>query len=245
MALAVANRSGKGVTRARVLDDAASGRQAFWGGAVAFTGSLKRSVLADPEPSPDSYQVVERLWDEAERLRPGADLLQKMTYVELKQRLAELLLMRVDKMTMATSVEARVPFLDHELVEFALALPERLKVRGGIGKLILKQAVSPLLPPEIARRPKQGFTPPLGQWLRGPLGERAQHETASSTLRERGLFDYDRIDRLWESHRRGLGDWSFQLWTLWNVSAWHDYWIAGRAASPPPRVVASAGAASR
>ena len=66
--------------------------------------------------------MVERLWEEAERHSPGADLLQQMTYVELKQRLAELLLMRVDKMTMATSVEARVPFLDHELVEFALAL---------------------------------------------------------------------------------------------------------------------------
>ena len=94
---------------------------------------------------------------DAERELPGADLLQKMTYLELKNRLAELLLMRVDKMTMANSVEARVPFLDHDLVEFALALPPEMKVRDGSGKYLLKKAVSGLLPQRDRRPPEAGL----------------------------------------------------------------------------------------
>lgn len=225
-AVILANRYGRGVTRTRFLDDAVEGRNAFWGGAIAFTGKLKESVLGGSHPDFDSYKLVERLWEEAASLYPRADLLQRMTYVELKQRLAELLLMRVDKMTMATSVEARVPFLDHELVEFALALPERMKVRGGSGKYLLKRAVEPLLPREIVHRRKQGFSPPMGDWLRGPLGEQARRETLRSGLVGRGVLDARKMERLWESHLRGQGDWSFQLWTLWNVCAWYDRWVA-------------------
>jgi asparagine synthase (glutamine-hydrolysing) len=178
---------------------------------------------------PDSYEVVTRLWHQAERERPGADLLQKITYLELKQRLAELLLMRVDKMTMANSVEGREPFLDHHLVEFAMALPPDKKVRDGVGKLLLKEAVDGLLPHDLVYRKKQGFGAPVSEWFRGTLGERIQREMRSSTLAERGLLNYDRIDELWAAHRAGQAEWSFQLWNLYNVSAWHDYWVAGRA----------------
>ena len=223
----VAQRLGRGATRLRFVEDALAHRDAFWGGAIAFTGDLRRRVLTDAANGADPYAVVEQLWRDAEREYPGADLLQKMTYVELKQRLAELLLMRVDKMTMATSVEARVPFLDHELVEFALALPERMKVRDGTGKYLLKKAVEPLLPSHIVHRRKQGFSPPMADWFRGRLGEQAQRTIRSSALAERGLLDYDEIDRLWAAHRAGA-DWSFQLWNLWNISAWFDYWVAGR-----------------
>jgi asparagine synthase (glutamine-hydrolysing) len=151
-----------------------------------------------------------------------------MTYLELKNRLAELLLMRVDKITMANSVEARVPFLDVDVVEFALALPPEMKVRGGEGKYLLKRAVASVLPPEIVARPKQGFSAPVSEWFRDELGERAQREIRSSSLVERGLLDYDAIDELWQAHRAGRGDWAFQLWNIYNVSAWHDYWVAGR-----------------
>jgi asparagine synthase (glutamine-hydrolysing) len=136
--------------------------------------------------------------------------------------------MRVDKMTMATSVEARVPFLDRELVEFALALPMEMKVRDGIGKWLLKRSVTGLLPDEIVHRPKQGFGAPVAEWFRGELGRRAQRETRASSLAERGLLDYTSIDRLWAAHRDGRANWSFQLWSLYNVSAWHDHWIAGQ-----------------
>jgi asparagine synthase (glutamine-hydrolysing) len=224
----VASRVGRGTTRLRFLDDAAHRRNAFWGGAISFTGGLKSQVLADDVRSPDAYLVVERLWHDAERAHPGSDLLQKMTYVELKHRLAELLLMRVDKMTMASSVEARVPFLDHELVEFVMALPASMKVRNGVGKYLLKRAVEPLLPYEIVHRRKQGFVPPMASWFRGSLGDRAQLEIRRSALGERRLLDMAEIDRLWAAHRRGAADWSFQLWNIWNVSAWYDFWVAGR-----------------
>jgi asparagine synthase (glutamine-hydrolysing) len=226
----VAQRTGRGAPHAQYLADAAAGRLPFWGGAICYTGEFKREILAAGANGnrPDAYRVVQRLWDEAERDRPGADLLAKMTYLELKQRLAELLLMRVDKMTMATSVEARVPFLDRELVEFALALPMDMKVRGGVGKWLLKRTVDGLLPHDIVYRKKQGFGAPVNEWLRGDLGIRLQQEIRGSSLAERGLLDYARIDRLWDAHRRGQTDWSFQLWTLYNVSAWYDHWVAGR-----------------
>ena len=223
---AAARRSGRGAFHAAYIADAAAGRQPFWGGAIAWQGDLKRGLLTGGG-GPDSYKIAERFWNDAERERPGADLLQKMTYLELKNRLAELLLMRVDKMLMATSVEGREPFLDHHLVEFAMALPPEQKVRGGVGKHILKRAVEDLLPHDLIYRQKQGFGAPVSEWFRGELGERAQREIKNSSLADRGLLDYDRIDEMWKAHRGGL-EWSFQLWNLYNVSAWHDYWVAGR-----------------
>jgi asparagine synthase (glutamine-hydrolysing) len=228
-ATAFAHRFGRGIAHAQAIEDAAEGRLPFWGGAIAYQGELKERVLTNGRPHPDSYAIVERFWRDAERQRPNADLLQKMTYLELKNRLAELLLMRVDKMTMANSVEARVPFLDHELVQFALALPPEMKVRGGSGKYLLRKAVSGLLPPEIVNRPKQGFSAPVSEWFQGDLGRRAQREIRDSSLAERGLLDYEAIDDLWAAHRAGRGDWAFQLWNVYNVSVWHDLWVAGRA----------------
>jgi asparagine synthase (glutamine-hydrolysing) len=225
---AFARRFGKFVGHAEAIEQAANGRNSFWGGAIAYHGQLKERVLTNGRGHPDSYEIVQRFWHEAEAQLPGADLLQKMTYLELKNRLAELLLMRVDKMTMRNSVEARVPFLDVDLVEFAIALPPEMKVRNGQGKYLLKKAVSRLLPKEIIDRPKQGFSAPVSEWFREELGERARREIRSSSLAERGLLDYDAIDDLWRAHRAGRGDWAFQLWNIYNVSAWHDYWIAGR-----------------
>jgi asparagine synthase (glutamine-hydrolysing) len=227
-ALAVALRSGRFLGHAQAIEEAAEGRLPFWGGAIAYQGALKDLVLSNGRPHPDSYAIVQRFLEQAERERPDADLLQKMTYLELKNRLAELLLMRVDKMTMANSVEARVPFLDHELVEFALALPAEMKVRNGEGKYLLKKAVEGILPPEVINRPKQGFVAPVGDWLRGETGAKIRREIKNSTLAQRGLLDYEAIDRLWDAHQSGRGEWSFQLWNIYNVSAWHDLWIAGR-----------------
>jgi asparagine synthase (glutamine-hydrolysing) len=230
-ALGLSERVGRGEVHVQALREAAAGRLPFWGGAICYRGTLKERVMANGGngSAPSSYDVVERFWEQAERERPGADLLQKMTYLELKQRLAELLLMRVDKMTMATSVEARVPFLDHELVEFAMALPPEMKVRNGTGKYLLKKAVDGILPSEIVYRRKQGFGAPVAEWFKGDLGRRAQREIRQSSLAERGLLDYDELDRMWEAHRTGPVNWAFHLWNIYNVSVWHDYWVAGRA----------------
>ena len=227
----LAMRTGRGQMHVQDILEAAHGRKPFWGGAICFRGRQKELIAGDRLNGnlADSYDVVERLNASALRDMPDADVLQQMTYLELKHRLAELLLMRVDKMTMATSVEARVPFLDHEFVEFAMALPARHKVHRGEGKPLLKDAVEGLLPREIVRRRKQGFGAPVSEWFKGDLGRRIQREIRSSSLAERGLLDYDRIDELWAQHRAPTPvDWAFPLWTLYNVSAWHDYWIAGR-----------------
>jgi asparagine synthase (glutamine-hydrolysing) len=226
----LARRVGRGEVHALSVAEAAAGRLPFWGGAICYQGVIKDRVLAhNGHVVPDAYDVVERFWRDAERDRPGADLLTKMTYLELKQRLAELLLMRVDKMTMATSVESRVPFLDHELVEFALALPPEMKVRDGVGKYLLKKAVAgSILPEHIVYRPKQGFGAPVAEWFKDELGRRAQAQINASALRARGLLDYEEIDRMWEAHRRGPVNWAFHLWNIYNVSAWYDYWVAGR-----------------
>ena len=117
---------------AQAIEEAAAGRIPFWGGAIAYQGDAEGPRAHQrPRAIPTRTTIVERFWRRGRARLPGADLLQKMTYLELKNRLAELLLMRVDKMTMANSVEARVPFLDSELVEFALALPPEMKVRDG------------------------------------------------------------------------------------------------------------------
>jgi asparagine synthase (glutamine-hydrolysing) len=127
---------------------------------------------------------------------------------------------------MANSVEGREPFLDHRLVEFALALPPRLKYRQGVGKWALRRAMRGILPDEIIDRPKQGFGTPMEEWLRGPFGAVAHAAVRASSLRERALLNYGQIDQLFSAHRAHRGDWSKHLWNLYTVSVWHDRWIA-------------------
>jgi asparagine synthase (glutamine-hydrolysing) len=90
--------------------------------------------------------------------------------------------------------------------------------------------VADLLPAEVLSRPKQGFGTPMEEWLRGDFGVRAQDAIHRSSLVERGLLDYDRIDQIFLAHRAGHGDWHKHLWNLYSVSVWHDRWIAGRTA---------------
>ncbi len=136
--------------------------------------------------------MVREIQERVATERPASDFLARMTYVELKLRLPELLLMRVDKITMATSVEARVPFLDHHLVEYALSLSRALKVEGRSGKHVLKRALEGVLPRDLLYRPKRGFGAPIRGWLRGGAGSRLidEHLLSDSPLRRRGFFDY-------------------------------------------------------
>jgi asparagine synthase (glutamine-hydrolysing) len=85
-----------------------------------------------------------------------------------------------------------------------------------------------VLPEKVIDRPKQGFGTPMEEWLRGDFGRRAQEVVQRSSLRELGLLDYPRVDRMFAAHRAGRGDWSKHIWNLYSVSAWHDRWIAGR-----------------
>src|ERR671932_803889 len=143
-----------------------------------------------------SYEVVKEDLERVARERPASDFLARMTYLELKLRLPELLLMRVDKITMATSVEARVPFLDHRLIEYALALPRSLKVEGASGKHILKRALEEVLPRDLLYRPKRGFGAPIRGWLRGRATRLLDDHLLNSPLRRRDYFVYGCFGRM-------------------------------------------------
>ena len=201
----------------------------FWGGVGVFDESMKANVL-----SPDmlshynglsTYDVVRQYQDAIAAARPKADYAARMTYLELKLRLPELLLMRVDKITMATSVEARVPFLDHHLIEYAMGLPRDLKVKGSTGKHILKRALESVLPNDILYQPKRGFGAPAREWFRGPEGGELIQQLMNSSIRKRNFFDYGFIERIADEHVREANDWSANLWCLLNLSVWYDRWI--------------------
>lgn len=206
-----------------------AGEPLFWGGVIVFDEDFKRQLLS-PEQNArvnglSSYDAVKKYLEHVARVRPESDFASRMSYLELKLRLPELLLMRVDKMTMATSVEARVPFLDHHLVEYAMRLPVTLKINGASGKHILKRALEKVLPADLLYRPKRGFGAPIREWFRGASGEMLAALIMNSAIRRRQLFDYRFINRLIEEHRDGRRDWSFHLWALLNVSLWYDRWI--------------------
>ena len=143
--------------------------------------------------------------------RSGLDASQ---YADLTFWLPGDILTKVDRTSMAVSLEAREPLLDHRLVEFAARLPEKFRVRGREGKALLKQAMERHLPRDILYRPKQGFVTPIAQWLRGPLAEDARGIARSACLAQTGWFDAKRIAALAEAHIGGRADHSRLLWQL-------------------------------
>src|SRR6267154_2033995 len=198
----------------------------FWGGAIVFDETMKPAVLSAQMQAQynglSTYDVVRQYQETIAAARPDSDFAARMTYLELKLRLPELLLMRVDKITMATSVEARVPFLDHHLIEYAMGLPRSLKVKGSTGKHILKRALESILPRDVLYQPKRGFGAPINEWFRGPGGKELVGQLMHSAIRERNFFDYSFVRRISDEHQRGVRDWSANLWCLLNLSLWYD-----------------------
>jgi asparagine synthase (glutamine-hydrolysing) len=145
---------------------------------------------------------------------PARSGLDRAQYADLKFWLPGDILTKVDRTSMAVSLEAREPLLDHRLIEFAAALPERMRVRGGQGKWLLKKAMRRYLPDDILYRPKQGFVTPIAEWLRGPLAGETQAIAASAALARTGWFDTAQLARLAEAHRTGRADNSRLLWQL-------------------------------
>lgn len=164
-----------------VIKNWADDRAFFWSGATAFSEVAKAQLWAsareqtmDPivaqiypsmEQTFDSHSIVDYHLRQLYHADPQADFYKAMLYLELKQRLPELLLMRVDKMGMATSIEGRVPFLDHQVVEFAMQIPTSLKYRNGVTKYILKKACEGIVPMDVIYRPKMGFAAPIVRWF--------------------------------------------------------------------------------
>jgi asparagine synthase (glutamine-hydrolysing) len=148
-----------------------------------------------------------------------ADWLSAVQYCDLNHYLPLDILTKVDRMTMAHSIEARPPLLDHELVEFAARIPARLRLRDGQTKYLLKRAMRGVLPDAIIDRRKHGFAVPLAHWFRGELSGFARDLLLSDTCRRRGLFNADYIEQLLQLHERGR-DIDLQLWTLMSTELW-------------------------
>lgn len=142
------------------------------------------------------------------------DPLSRVQYADIKTYLPGDILTKVDRASMASSLEVRVPLLDHTLVEWAACLPPPLKLRGREGKYVFKSALEPYVPPEILYRPKQGFAVPLAAWFRGPLRRRLRETLSGPLLCESGLFDVAAIVALLDQHQSGERDHSAALWTL-------------------------------
>ncbi len=235
---------GAGAQGVEALLRAGRGQELFWSGANAFWNVHKERVLgnlgenADLSDlndmgldvtglaSHDSGDVAGGYFNAFDRHHPAQDALTRMAHAEFRLRLPELLLMRVDKVTMSTSVEGRVPFLDHALVEYTMDIPMADKLRGGVKKHILKRAVEGLIPDQIIHRPKMGFAAPVADWLRGDFGAEAERAVLTSPLVNGGPLDKAYISRLFDEHRRHGADHALHLWTLHNLTAWHDHWIS-------------------
>jgi asparagine synthase (glutamine-hydrolysing) len=204
----------------------------FWGAGIVYDESLKKKILSAQMKKRtnghSSLSVIREYLETFERYNPQSDFLSEMIYVELKLRLPELLLTRIDKITMASSIEARVPFLDHHLVEYSLGVPRKFKVVGKSGKHILKRALEPILPNDLLYAQKRGFGAPIREWFRSGLGEWFDEYVLHSTMVSRKFFDYRFIERMLDEHRRESFDWSFHLWALLNLSLWYERWIDPR-----------------
>jgi asparagine synthase (glutamine-hydrolysing) len=159
---------------------------------------------------PIHKRFVEKAWEKSH--------LNWMTYLDLNLRLPELLLMRIDKMSMGVSLEGRVPFLDHKFVELAMSIPDSVKTKNGILKYILKKAVRGLIPDELIDRKKQGFGVPIYEWFFGQLGKMAQQELYDF-CNHTDFLDWTEVEQL---IMRGNGP---QVWYLLNFALWWKEYI--------------------
>ncbi|PYS76870.1 MAG: hypothetical protein DMF66_12360 [Acidobacteria bacterium] len=156
-------------------------------------------------------------------------LLNKLLYADTKTYLQELL-MKQDQMSMAASIESRVPFLDHKLVEFTSRLPERLKLRGWTTKYILRRSMKGVLPEAILKRSKMGFPVPVGSWFRGPFRSVIDEYVLDERATGRGLFDQTFVRDLVGRHQSGAEDHTERLWSLVNFEMWMRQFIDGEVA---------------
>ncbi len=230
-----------------IVARARAGQQLFWGGAACWWGELREKLTPDATPfrsaincpveglatdhlaAPDSHRVVEHYLGGLDGELAEPDVLQKIPYMEHKLRLPEHLLMRVDKCTMAHAVEARVPFLDHEVVEFAARVPPEYKLKDGVGKLLVKKAAERFLDRDIVYRKKQGFGAPMEEWFQeGDFGPRCRAAFDRSAIAKAGFLDNDYFRGLLDRQIAGQGGYSFHLWTVMNAVLWYEKYIEGR-----------------
>ena len=195
-----------------------------------FSEDQRRALIVDGrEPAPDPYLPYRARYAET----AGAERLARMQDLDLGLYLVDDLLVKTDRMSMTHSLEARVPFLDPVVAELALALPRHQRVRGNTKKRLLRAAAATLLPPEIARGRKRGFSIPAAAWLRGPMAPFVRDVLSPETLRRQGLLDAGVVTSLLDAHCRHQEDLSRQLWGLMTLTLWLDQRYAN-ASEPSP-----------
>lgn len=221
----------------------------FWNGVESVGGifvpawrsrqqfALKAAKMIDVLDTRSPEDVYQRLIShgdsQARSLLPGqasprpVDLAHELPTIEERMMLADTqqylpddILVKVDRATMAVSLEARVPLIDHRLYEFAWRIPLSMKIRDGQGKWILRRVLDRHVPRTLVDRPKMGFAVPVAEWLRGPLREWAEDLLSESRLRAEGYFDATTVHNLWRGHIRGARDWHRTLWDLLMFQSW-------------------------
>ena len=185
------------------------------------------------------YEAFVSRWRTAEKptLDPGSgyyfepvrhprlsEPLDRMSYADAVTYLPDDLLVKVDRATMAVGLEGRAPLLDHEIVQFAWRIPASQKLRDGIAKCPLRNVLSKYVPAKLFDKPKQGFEPPLGEWLRGPLRDWAESLLDEGSLGDGGFVDAAPVHGLWREHLAGVRDWRFELWNVLMFQAWRKAW---------------------
>jgi asparagine synthase (glutamine-hydrolysing) len=192
-------------------------RHTVWMG--SYTAEQQRRLLA-PEvlaacPDEEVFDEI-RIYD----YQNGHDVVEMMMTLDATHYLSECVLFKVDRASMAASLETRAPFLDHTLIEFLTKLPVDLKLRGLTGKYILKRAMRDLLPQQVIKRPKKGFGMPVAKWVKGELRTFVRDAFSPQRLKKRGLFNADYVERLLDEHERGVADHRKLIWTLLMFEMW-------------------------
>jgi len=159
------------------------------------------------------YSAVSIFHDHASRAGTD-DPLALIQYLDLKTYLVGDINTKVDRASMAHSLETREPLMDHELIEWLATLPSDLKLRGMEGKFVLKKSMEPYLPNDVLYRPKMGFAVPLARWFRGPLKQRVRDSLLGARLADTGLFNQSYLKHLVDDHQAGLKDYSASIWSL-------------------------------
>jgi len=170
-----------------------------------FSDKLKQQL--------NGYNAISTFNHYAER-SPTDDPMSLIQYIDIKTYLVGDILTKVDRASMAHSLEVRVPLLDHKFVEWISNLPPEYKLKGKEGKYILKKSLEPYLPNDVLYRPKMGFGVPLAKWFRGPLKERLRSRIVEGGLADTGLFNQQYLEKLFNQHQSGRRDHSAVLWSL-------------------------------
>jgi asparagine synthase (glutamine-hydrolysing) len=211
-----------------LVRDGASWPSFYFDNFYSAFSAAEQDDLLTPETrqrAGDAYAGSMKYWNHS-----SADLLHRLLYTDIKTYLVELL-MKQDQMSMAASVESRVPFLDHALVEFTASIPAKYAIRGMAGKCILKSAVKDLLPNSIVHRQKLGFPTPWAYWLAGPALNNLRSLLTEPRTLERGLFRAEAVSRLFDEHMAGHRDHGNRIWRLLNLELWQRIFLDGEPVS--------------